>query len=216
MKCKSLFFLILFLYIGAVSVFAQIGYQVSLLNSATGEPRANERVSVTVEITNKAGEAIFSSTQNATSNDFGIISLTIGNADTFKDVDWAKLPFFIAVTIEGKLIAKSQILNVPVAEVAKTLVPAVSLDELCGKKWYYSEYFYDRYIVFNTDGTFTRYNPGESYYDIYTGKYYIEGHRIYCYDYYLESRRSDGSSYTESSKKVLNAFLWMDGELHQD
>ena len=44
---------------------AQIGYQVSLLNSATGEPRANETVSVTVEITNSESSVICTETKSA-------------------------------------------------------------------------------------------------------------------------------------------------------
>ena len=177
---NKLLFSIIVCMLFPIAIHAQIGYQVSLLNSATGEPRANERVSVTVEITNNAGEAIFSSTQNATSNDFGIISLTIGNADTFKNVDWAKLPFFIAVTIEGKLIAKSQILNVPLAEAAKTLVPAVSLDELCGKEWVYQQNANIVKLNFYMGG---KYSLSSSLYDNYNynGTFVIEGNHIFLF-----------------------------------
>ena len=72
----------------SISIYAQIGYQVSLLNSATGEPRANETVSISVAITNSEDKEIFSSTQSATTNDFGVLSLQIGNSTTFDNVDW--------------------------------------------------------------------------------------------------------------------------------
>ena len=100
---------------------SQIGYQVTLLNTATGEPRANETVSVALDITDSAGGVIYSGTQTATSNDFGVLSLTVGNATTFD-------------TVDGVLIGRSQILSVPVAEYAKRtgqLTPEI----LCSKTW---------------------------------------------------------------------------------
>lgn len=99
--------------------YGQIGYQVSLLNTATGEPRANETVSCNVTLTNSEGGVIYSGTQSATSNDFGVVSLNVGNATMFDNMDWSKLPLFIEVSVDGKLIGKSQVLSVPVAEYAK-------------------------------------------------------------------------------------------------
>lgn len=130
MKRLSIIMLITML---SISIYAQIGYQVSLLNSATGEPRANETVSVTVVITNSEDTQIFSSTQSATTNDFGVLSLQIGNSTTFDNVDWSKLPFFISATVDGVMVGKSQILNVPIAEAAKQLV-GVPLDSIC-RSW---------------------------------------------------------------------------------
>ena len=95
---------------------AQIGYQVALINNATGEPRALETVNVSLSITNSEGKTIYSGDQSATTNDFGILSLSVGDANTFKDVDWTKLPFFISAELDGILIGKTQILSVPVAE----------------------------------------------------------------------------------------------------
>lgn len=107
------------LFIVSQQINAQIGYQVSLLNSATGEPRAGETVNVSITLTNSTNATIYSQTQSATTNDFGILSLAIGNANTFNNVDWNKLPFFISAYVDGKLIGRSQILTVPVAEYAK-------------------------------------------------------------------------------------------------
>lgn len=115
--------LLLALIANAIVASAQIGYQVSLLNSATGEPRANVTVNCTVTLTNSEGGVIYTGTQIATSNDFGIVSLTIGDSNTFSNVDWTKLPFFVEVSVDGKLIGKSQVLSVPLAECAKQLVP---------------------------------------------------------------------------------------------
>ena len=113
---------------------AQIGYQISLLNTATGEPRANETVTVTVNLSNSAGEVFYSETKSATTNDFGVLSLSIGNADTFKEVDLTKMPFFIEATANSVMIGKSQMLSVPVAEVAKQVAPMN--EELLLGTWY--------------------------------------------------------------------------------
>ena len=121
MKKPSVF--LLCLLIGIMGAKAQIGYQISLLNTATGEARANETVTVSVSLSNNANEVFYSETKSATTNDFGVLSLSIGNADTFKNVDLSKMPFFIEVTANGVMIGKSQMLSVPVAEVAKQLAP---------------------------------------------------------------------------------------------
>ena len=115
---KKIFLASVFVAVAQMSR-AQIGYQVSLLNSATGEPRANETVSVFVQITNSVGESIYGQTQSATTNDFGILSLAIGNANMFNNVDWSKRPLFISATVDGKFLGKTQILTVPVAGYAR-------------------------------------------------------------------------------------------------
>ena len=123
-----------------IEMQAQIGYQVSLLNSATGEPRANVSVEAEVTITNSDDEEIYKGTQRATSNDFGVIQLTVGNQSTFKDVDWSKLPFFIEVSVDGTVIGKSQILTVPIAEAAKYLAPGIDIEDLVGT-WSWKSYY---------------------------------------------------------------------------
>lgn len=76
--------------------YAQIGYQVTLLNSATGKPCANETVSTNVVITDSKDATVYSDTQSVTSNDFGILSFTVGNADTFKNTTAETIPLSIS------------------------------------------------------------------------------------------------------------------------
>lgn len=147
---------------------AQIGYQVSLLNTATGEPRANVTVNATVAITNSVGDVIYSGTQSVTSNDFGILQLTVGNEDTFKNVDWSKLPLFIEVSVDGTMIAKSQILSVPVAEVAKQVVGDFTIKDIVGK-WKNTDG--NKYYVFNEDYTYQIIYKGYYGESIYRGIY---------------------------------------------
>lgn len=165
---------------------AQIGYQVALLNSATGEPRAAETVNVTLTITNAQNEQLYTATQRATTNDFGVLSLTVGNADTFKEADWNKLPFYIAATVDGTLIGKSQILNVPVAEYAKTAGPVLTKEMLVGT-WKNSEtsayssgtFIYKEEYTFNSDGSFLYNYYSETSNDSYNGTYEIQGNKVY-------------------------------------
>lgn len=167
--------------------FAQIGYQVSLLNDSTGEPRANVSVEAEVTITNSDDEEIYKGTQRATSNDFGVIQLTVGNQSTFKDVDWSKLPFFIEVSVDGTVIGKSQILTVPIAEAAKYLAPGIDIDDLVGT-WSYEDGDYVRQIVFSKDGMGIRTEKKGEYVDSEDFSCDIEGKNIYiCTNIGLET-----------------------------
>lgn len=175
---KSRVLLSLFGLLLHIEMQAQIGYQVSLLNSATGEPRANVSVEAEVTITNSDAGIIYKGTQRATSNDFGVIQLTVGNQSTFKDVDWSKLPFFIEVSVDGTVIGKSQILTVPIAEAAKYLAPGIDIDDLVGT-WSYGDSGYGRQIVFSKDGKGIRSEKKGDYVDSEDFSYDIEGKNIY-------------------------------------
>ena len=171
MKIKKLFILlflgIMFPYVS----YAQIGYQVSLLNKTTGKPRANVTVDAKVTITNSDDEEIYKGTQRATSNDLGVVQLKVGNQGTFKDVNWNKLPFFIEVSVDGTVIGKSQILTVPIAEAAKYLVPGIDIEDLVGT--WSDGYSWTIQFFKNGTGIFKQYeNPDSFTFD-------IEGKNVY-------------------------------------
>ncbi|OKZ26363.1 MAG: hypothetical protein BHV84_07525 [Prevotella sp. AG:487_50_53] len=150
----------------ASAASAQVGYQVSLLNTATGEPRANTTVNAKVEITDSQDNVIFSGTQQATSNDFGVTG---------------KMPFFISVTVDGLLIGKSQILSVPVAEVANKMKSSFTKEFLIGT-WKANSIEWTSLFQFNEDMTMVwtlSYFDGYSISDYYT--YEIDGNTIWCY-----------------------------------
>ena len=179
---KKLRFLLLSLVegLGLIGAQAQIGYQIALLNTATGEARANEKVTVAVSLSNNAGEVFYSETKQATTNDFGVLSLSIGNADTFKDVDLTKMPFFIEVTANGVLIGKSQMLSVPVAEVAKRVVP-MDVTGTWTATIIEGGNSYEYYYTFSSNGTGSySLNPT---YEHHTGpfSYDVEGNAIWVF-----------------------------------
>ena len=173
--------LLLFLICIPLLCDAQIGYQVALLSSATGEPRANETVSVNVAITDSKDNSVYSGTQTVTSNDFGILSLTVGNSDTFKDVAIGRLPLFISVSVDGILIGKSQILSVPVAEVATTLKSDLTIDQWCRTWIVYSAYKYQVTLTLSQGGTCILNYIGEKVPNSKNGNYVIEGNTVYAF-----------------------------------
>ena len=186
---------------------AQIGYQVSLLNTATGEARANETVTVTVSLSNSAGEIFYSETKQSTTNDFGVLSLTIGNADTFKNVDLTKMPFYIEVTANGVMIGKSQMLSVPVAEVAKQMAP-INKSLYIGK-WRYKS---SDEVDFNEDGTatITTYYPqmnGEIHTETKQYFYKVDGANIYL----IGAEEYDSPTLIQKIFKYYNGSLLLDG-----
>lgn len=177
--------------------WAQIGYQVSLLNSATGEPRVAETVNVEVTLSNSEGGIICTEKKTETTNDFGILSLVIGNQNTFADVDWTKLPFFVSVSVDGKLVGKTQILTVPVAEYAKKT--GVLTKEMLVGTWTDSDE-YSSSLTFSLEGTCSYkhfYIDGGSRESLYN--YYIDGNQIILID--------DKEGYTINYVKELNVLI---------
>lgn len=188
----------------AVPIRAQIGYQVSLLNRATGEPRANITVNATVTITDVKGGTVFTGTQRATSNDFGVLSLVVGDANTFQNVDTGKLPLYISVSVDGVLIGKTQILNVPVAEIANRVKSSFTKEDLVGtwrRKVGEGEYSYYVYCTFNSDGTMRYSDSGYEF--IAFGTYEIDGNNVYSF--YPDEYSCYIGNYT---------FRWRNGKLY--
>lgn len=172
------------LFVLAVFAFAvaqaQVGYQVSLLNTATSEPRANVTVNAQVTITDSQNKTIYNGTQKATSNDFGVLSLTVGDANTFVEAGTSKWPLFISVTVDGTLIGKSQILSVPIAEVANNLKSSFTKEDLIGT-WVYYDYdgnISEKYIFKENGEVENVYVLGEYH---YKGEYEIVGNNIYLF-----------------------------------
>ena len=172
--------LLAWISIFAIKANAQIGYQVSLLNSATGEPRGGETVSVDIKLTNSENATVYTTRQTATSNDFGVLTLSVGDAKTFDKMDWSKLPLYIEVSIDGVLIAKSQVLSVPVAEYAKKSGTILTEELLASKQWAFTDpHMSDDSLCFsfNQGGTASMDWPPVSD-DVINGNYYINNETI--------------------------------------
>ena len=164
---------------GVFGASAQIGYQVAVVDQTTGEPKVNTSVSVTVTITDNAGAEITKTTQSATTNDFGVVSLQIGNESTFADTDWSKLPLWISATVDGVSLGKTQILTVPVAEYAKR-TGHLTVEKLVGK-WTCDNIYS---VTFSSSGSYTESWGGS---EIEYGKYEIDGNFVILSDTGLAS-----------------------------
>ena len=164
---------------GVFGASAQIGYQVAVVNQATGEPKVNASVSVTVTITDNAGAEITKTTQSAMTNDFGVVSLQIGNESTFADTDWSKLPLWISATVDGVSLGKTQILTVPVAEYAKR-TGQLTAKKLAGEWTCNTETDITVKITFSSTGSYTevRTYSISGYVETTKGTYVIDGNLV--------------------------------------
>ena len=103
-----------------------------------------------------------------------MVSLHVGDADTFSSMNWQNLPLFISATIDGSIeVGRSQILTVPVAEYAKT-TGVLTKELLCSKTWSFGAGGSN--LIFHSDGTMIE----ESEYDSRKYAFYIDGNTIYC------------------------------------
>ena len=169
-------------FLTCISMTAQIGYQVTILDTATGEPRANETITATISISDAAGGTICSDVKTATTDEFGVLSLEVGNSGTFANVDWSKLPLYISATVDGVMIGRTQVLSVPIAEHAKHS-GSLTKEILCSKSWTCTQTFgmgtvRHCSISFTTSGSYSwrggEYSGG--------GRYQICGNSVVCKD----------------------------------
>lgn len=170
---RQLFILLTMLL--AFSTSAQVGYQVSLLDTKSGEPRANEKTTVLVKISDSKGNIICNETQSVTSDAFGVLSLTVGNETTFSNVDWNNLPLSISASVDGILIGSSSVLNVPVAEYAKA-TGVLTMEMLVGRT---ISMYEDCSMTFASNGIATYSSPYES--DTERYQFEIDGNNVYVY-----------------------------------
>ena len=170
---RQLFILLTMLL--AFSTSAQIGYQVSLLDTKSGEPRANEKTTVLVKISDSKGNIICNETQSVTSDAFGVLSLTVGNETTFSNVDWNNLPLSISASVDGILIGSSSVLNVPVAEYAKA-TGVLTMEMLVGRT---ISMYDDCSMTFASNGIATYVDPYVP--STERCQFEIDGNNVYVY-----------------------------------
>ena len=168
---RQLFILLTMLL--AFSTSAQVGYQVSLLDTKSGEPRANEKTTVLVKISDSKGNIICNETQSVTSDAFGVLSLTVGNETTFSNVDWNNLPLSISASVDGILIGSSSVLNVPVADYAKA-TGVLTMEMLVGRT---ISMYEDCSMTFASNGIVTYVTP----YKTERYQFEIDGNNVYVY-----------------------------------
>ncbi len=118
----------LILVIVALCTFAQtpqsFNYQ-AVLRDASGNILANQNIEIQVDILqgSASGSAIFSENHSTTTNNFGLVNLTVGSISStnFSSIDWTDGPFFIQISVDGTVMGTSQLLSVPFAMHAITV-----------------------------------------------------------------------------------------------
>ncbi len=118
----------LILVIVALCTFAQtpqsFNYQ-AVLRDASGNILANQNIEIQVDILqgSASGSAILSETHSTTTNNFGLVNLTVGSISStnFSSIDWTDGPFFIQISVDGTVMGTSQLLSVPFAMHAITV-----------------------------------------------------------------------------------------------
>jgi len=121
---KSIFLFTAFL-IGIATLFAQtpdaFKYQ-AVARDASGDVIANQQVNITITILQGSieGTSVYTETHDSTTNEFGLVNLTIGAGDPtgFAAIDWNNGPYFVKVEMDGSLMGISQLLSVPYAKYA--------------------------------------------------------------------------------------------------
>lgn len=97
----------------------------AVLRDAAGNIKANTPASIQLSILqgSVSGTSVYSETHGVTTNEFGLVNLTVGNGSskvgTMAAIDWSSSAYFLKVTIDGTDFGTSQLLSVPYALYAK-------------------------------------------------------------------------------------------------
>jgi len=92
-------------------------YQAILRNS-DGTIKTGEPVSLQVSIVNDKGASVYLETHDATTNEFGLVNVIIGqgsSSDDFSMIDWGNGPYYLELEIDDEIIGSSQLISVPYA-----------------------------------------------------------------------------------------------------
>jgi len=113
---------ILALLLIAVYSFSQapqsFNYQ-AVVRDGSGEIQADFSVTIIISIIQGTidGDEIFTETHTGTTNDFGLITLSIGsiNISDFQSIDWSAGPYFLKLNVNGNILGTTQLISVPYA-----------------------------------------------------------------------------------------------------
>ncbi len=114
------------------------GYKLqTTIRSNTGELLVSKLVAIRISIIQgtSSGNVVYKEVHRTTSNDFGVISLTVGEGipetNLFKDIDWSNGPYFQKIELDPQngtnflFMGTSQIVSVPISLYAQKSGTAV-------------------------------------------------------------------------------------------
>ncbi len=95
----------------------------AIVRDASGNPIISTSVDVDITIRHGApdGADVYTESHAATTNDYGLLTLQIGNGTTgqyLADIDWSAGPYYIKVDIDNTELSNTQLISVPYAKYA--------------------------------------------------------------------------------------------------
>lgn len=113
--------LITVIAISSIVSFSQVpdafNYQ-AVLRNADGTVKANETVTIQINIVNNKGASSYLEIHNTQTNEFGIVNLVVGKgttSDVFSNIDWSVGPYYLDITVNSEALGSSPLLSVPYA-----------------------------------------------------------------------------------------------------
>jgi uncharacterized protein (TIGR02145 family) len=95
----------------------------AILRNTDGTLMTNQTVPIQISIVDNESVSAYLETHQATTSEFGLVNLVIGQGETSDDlsaVDWGAGPYFLEITVNGNLLGSSPLLGVPYALYAET------------------------------------------------------------------------------------------------
>jgi len=127
-------FLFLFLLFITTGLFADapgsFSYQ-SILRDASGKVLSNQNITIGISITNENSIEMFSETHSTTTNQNGLISLSIGSENqTLNNIEWGSGTYFITLFVDGVEMGTNQLLSVPFSMYSNKAKEAETLKDI--------------------------------------------------------------------------------------
>ena len=111
---------------------AGFSYQ-AIVRDALGNLKKNQSVSIDFEILDASNVAVYSESHTATTNDYGLVNLVIGQgatSDDFSAIDWGNGIYSVKVNIDGTDTGTSQLWSVPYAISAANGITQAQADSI--------------------------------------------------------------------------------------
>ena len=118
MKRTSLCLSLLTLLIAALGQAPQAFNYQAILRNSDGTVKANETVSLQINLIDDNGSSVYMEIHNTQTNQLGLVNVVIGEGTSSGDlsiVDWSRGPFFLDIIVNGVSMGSSPILSVPYA-----------------------------------------------------------------------------------------------------
>lgn len=85
----------------------------AILRNTDGSVKANEELSIQINVVNNTGVSAYVETHDAQTSEFGLVNLKIGegaSSDDFTAISWEQGPYSIDISVNGSLLGTSPLL----------------------------------------------------------------------------------------------------------